>query len=55
VLKGSETAPNVAVAIRTRIVEVQRHGARVSAIVPVGAREQGASDVIAFVKEMRIS
>lgn len=48
VLKGSETTPDVAVAIRARIVEVQRHGASIAAIVPVGARNRGASDVKAF-------
>ncbi|WP_238117164.1 hypothetical protein [Vibrio cincinnatiensis] len=47
-LKGSETTPDVAVAIRARIVEVQRHGASIAAIVPVGARNRGASDVKAF-------
>lgn len=48
VLKGSETTPEAADAMRTRIEEEQRHGASIAAIVPVGARNRGASDVKAF-------
>lgn len=47
-LKGSETTPDVAVAIRPRVVEVQRSRAGVAAVVPVAATIRKSSNAKAF-------
>lgn len=43
-LKGSGTKPDVAVAIRTLVVEVERSQAAIGAVVPVAATEREPSN-----------